>query len=317
MLVREPSSSTTASTQNVDVSDSHKNQTTNYAPVSAQYSAHWARLVSEYAFEPSITPTSSTKAPTSTFGSNPHPVYDPDTPADITSSNGRVAANGLLRMELFEPGFYPQSEAQVAAATLGQHKNDPDFLQQYLGTLGSSRTAQMFSYIASQANAQTPFNSASGAATLQQLKQEYKSVADSFSTLAKNNDFSRSDMDQFVTQFAKTNPQVNFFAKDVLGSASPQVNQMFFESAKNYALQNSGSSAGQAMAAYSMQALSQTSNPLPQLQSLPAGQLKTLVTAAMQGGAAYGNPPTIDELSKTGILRAQNGQGAPLTGLTN
>ncbi len=316
MLERVPSSGASATTNNV-TSASQKNQTTNFPPVSPQYSDNWARFVSENAFKPSSGSTPSTSAPSSTFGSDPHPAYDPNTPADLSSNNGRVAANGLLRMEQFGPEYNPQSEAQLAAQTLGQHKNDPAFLQQYLGTLGSSRTAQIFSNIASLGNVQTPFNYTSGAANPQQLKQEYQNIADSLSTLAKNNDFSQSDMDQFATQFAKTNPQVNFFAKDVLSSASPQVNQMFFESAKNYALQNSGSSAGQAMAAYAMQALSQTSNPLPQLESLPAGQLNTLVKAAMQGEAAYGNPPTLDDYAKTGVFRAQNGQGAPLTGLTN
>lgn len=280
-------------------------------------SGNLARLVSEYAFDPGGSSAPSNSAPSSTFGSNPNPPYDPNAPADLSSSNGRVAANGLLRMEHVGIGETPQAEAQIMAQMLAQHKNDPQFLQQYLGTLGSGRVAQMFSYLASPGNIQTPFNSLSGASSPQQVKQQYQDMASALSTLVKNKDFSQSDMNQFVAEFAKTAGPVNFFAKDVLSSASPQVSKMFFESAKNYALQNPGSSAGQSMAAYAMQALSQTSNPLPQLESLPGNQLSTLVTAAMQGEAAYGNPPTIDQYARTGIFRAQNGQGDPLNGLTN
>lgn len=283
---------------------------------------HWATLVSAYSYEPdggtSISSATATPQPSSTFGSNPRPEYNPNAPADLSSNNGQVAANGLLRLEQFGIGDNTQqSEAQLMAQTIGQHQNDPQFLQQYLGALGSSRVASAFSYLSSLANVQTPYNYANGAASPQQLQQQYQNMAGALSTLASNNDFSRSDMNQFVSQFANTNPQVNFFAKDVLSQASPQVNQMFYESAKNYALQNAGTSTGQSMAAYAMQALSQTSNPLPELASMPANQLSTLVKAAMQGEAAYGNPPTLSEYAKTGVFRAQNGQGDPLNGLSN
>jgi len=276
-----------------------------------------AKLISENAYwNDSSSSTPAATHETSTFGLNPKTSYDPNSPADLNSNNGRIAANGVLRLEQFGPGYNPQAEAQIVAQTLGQHKNDPQFLQEYLGTLGSQRTAQIFSYLASPGAVQTPFTGVNGASP-QQLKQEYQNVADSLTTLVKNNDFSGNDMQQFVKQFAGTNPQVNFFAKDVLSKASPQVNQMFFEAAAKYAEDNSGTRAGQSMAAYAMQALSQTSNPFSELKDLSGQQLSTLVSAAMKGEAAYGNPPTIDEFAKTGVFRAQNGQGDPLNGLTN
>ncbi len=317
MLVGYVNSSDNSSTTTT-VNGSNNTTQTNNTPSPSHVSGNWARFVSEYAYlnEPPSTSSTAATGPSSTFGSNPNPAYDPNAPSDLSSNNGRVAANGLLRMEQFGPEYNPQAEAQLVAQTLGQHKNDPQFLQQYLGTLGSGRVAQIFSYLASPGAVQTPDTSVNGQ-TPQQLKQDYQNVANTLTTLVNNKDFSQSDMDQFVTQFAKTNPQVNFFAKDVLSQASPQVNQMFFQSAKNYALQNSGTSEGQSMAAYAMQALSQTSNPLPELESLPNSQLSTLVQAAMKGEAAYGNPPTIDEFAKTGVFRAQNGQGDPLNGLTN
>ncbi|HEX4772168.1 MAG TPA: hypothetical protein VH351_15135 [Bryobacteraceae bacterium] len=278
-----------------------------------------ARFVSEYAFAPgaSSTPATTSTAVSSTFGSNPKPPYDPNTPADFSSNDGRTAANGLLRIEQFEPVYNLEMQAQLMVQTLGQHKNDPRFLQQYLGALGASRVASNFSYLSSLANIQTPYNYSHGEASPQQLQQQYQKMADALSTLVKNKDFSQTDMDQFAGQFAKTNPQVNFFAKDVLRKASPRVNQMFFASAKNYALTYSGTKAGQSIAAYAMQALSQTTNPLPKLESLPANQLAPLLRAAMEGEAAYGNPPTIDEYAKTGVFRAQDGNGDPLNGLTS
>ncbi|MBV8072913.1 MAG: hypothetical protein JO270_23625 [Acidobacteriaceae bacterium] len=286
---------------------------------SPQELSSWARLVTEHAFQPggSSVPSVTATAPSSTFGSSPNPAFDPNAPADANSSNGHVAANGLLRLEQSGLGYTPQAEAQIMAQALDQHKNDPQFLQQYLSTLGSSRVASNFSYLSSVSNIQTPYNYSTGAASPQLLKQQYQDMAGALSTLVKHNDFGQSDMNQFVAQFAKTNPQVNFFAKNVLSSASPQVNQMFFESAKNYALQHSGTSAGQSMAAYAMQALSQTSNPLSELESLPDHQLSPLVKAAMEGETAYGNPPSIDAFAKTGIFRSESGQGAPLNGLTN
>jgi hypothetical protein len=243
--------------------------------------------------------THSPTTPSSTFGSNPNPSYDPNAPANVNSNNGRTAANGVLRDWPRLGGL--QVEAPIVAQTLGQHQNDPTFLQQYLGTLGSGRVAQIFSYLSSVQN---------GAAN-----QQYQEMATALSTLAKNNDFSQNDMDQFVTQFANTSSRYNYFAKDVLSMASPRVNQMFYESAKNYALKNSRSSTGQIMAAYAMQALSQTANPLPQLASLPSGELQTLVGAAMKGESAYGNPTTPAQYAKTGRPFAQSGQGDPLTGL--
>ena len=291
-------------------------QTNNPPPTTHNWN-NWARLVSEYAyFNDSYTPSTTTAGPSSTFGSNPNPRYDPNAPADLSSNNGQVAANGLLRLEEFGPAYDPQAEAQLVAQTLGQHKNDPQFLQQYLGTLGSGRVAQLFSYLASPGAVQTPFTSINGQ-TPQQLQQDYQNIADALSTLVKSNDFSQSDMKDFVTQFANTNPQVNFFAKDVLSKASSDVNLSFYQAAEQYALQNSGTSGGQSMAAYAMQALWQTSNPLPILANLSSDDLSKLVSAAMKGEAAYGNPPSIEEFSQTGVFRAQNGQGDPLDGLTN
>jgi hypothetical protein len=317
MLIGYVGSPDTSATKNGLPGSVNTLQSGNPQP-SQQDWGNWAHVVSEYAFGPggSSAPPASTTV-RSTFGSDQKPSYDPNAPADLSSNDGRTAANGLLRLEQFEPGYNPETEAQLIAQTLGQHKNDPQFLQQYLGALGPNRVASNFSYLSSLANIQTPYNYSSGAANPRQLKQQYQNMADTLSTLVKNNDFSQTDMDQFVAQYAKTNPQVNFFARDVLSRASPQVNQMFFESAKNYALQNTSSSAGKAMAAYAMQALSQTSNPLPELESLPASQLAPLVKAAMEGGTAYGNPPAIDEFAKTGVFRAQDGSGEPLNGLTN
>lgn len=316
MLVGYVNSSDSNSTT-TSVNEPIKATQTNNTLPSSSHLENWARLVSEYAYanEPS-TSSNTTTAPTSTFGSNPNPAYDLNAPSDLNSNNGRVAANGLLRLEQFGPEYNPQDEAQFVSQTLGQHKNDPQFLQQYLGTLGSGRVAQIFSYLASPGAVQTPETSISGQAP-QQLRHAYQNVANALTTLVNSKDFSQSDMDQFVAEYAKTNPQVNFFAKEVLSQASPQVNHMFFQSAKNYALQNSGNSEGQSMAAYAMQALSQTSNPLPELENLPNNQLSTLVQAAMKGEAAYGNPPSIDEFAKTGVFRAQNGQGDKLNGLTN
>lgn len=300
-------------------SSAQTQSTSSVPPFLPGYANKMAEFVSAHAFGPGGgTPASAANAGTSsTFGSNSKPEYNPSLPTDLGSNNGRIAANSTLRLEQLDPGYEPQAEAQLVAQTLGQHKNDLQFLQQYLGTLGSNRVASMFSYLGSPGNVQTPETDLAGTATPQQLKQEYSNMADSLSTLVKNKDFSQSDMDQFAGQFAKTNPQVNFFAKNVLSQASPEVNQMFYQSAKNYALGNSGSSNGQSMAAYAMQALSQTSNPMLALENLPKSQLSTLVSTAMKGEAAYGNPPTVDEFAKTGIFRPQDGKGDPLNGLSN
>jgi hypothetical protein len=317
MLIGAVSSSDVRATSSSSGSGSANSQQPQVTPADQRNWNNYAGFISEFAFQPADGTTMRSAAPTSTFALNPSPAYDPSIPSNLDSNDGRVAANSLLGLEQFGAGsVQPQMEAQIVASTLGQHKNDPEFLQQYLGALGANRTASILSYIASPGNVQTPVNYTSGAATPEQVKQQYQNVADALSTLVNNDDFSQSDMDQLVGQFAKGNPQVNFFAKHVLSSASPQVNQMFFQSAKNYALQNSRSSAGQAIAAYAMQALAQAPKPLQTLQALPDAQLSTLVSAAMKGEAAYGNPPTVEDFSKTGVFRDANGQGDPLNGLT-
>ena len=107
-------------------------------------------------------------------------------------------------------------------------------------------------------------------------------------------------LNQFVTEFAKSDYLgCDFFAKDVLGKASPEVNQMFYESARDYALNHTKfgdegqvitSAAGQSMAADAMQALSQTNTPnaMKELAALSSPDLKKLVGAAMKGEAAHG-----------------------------
>lgn len=247
----------------------------------------------------------------STFGSNPNPSYNPVAPQNPDSNDGSTAANAVNHIFTDDPTDFP-NEAKTVAQTIGEHQNDPEFLKAYLGTLGSGRVAKIFNYLASPANVQTP--GAPDGSNAQQIKQQDKEMAGALSTLVKNNDFTQSDMNKLVTQYVNSNPSENFFSKDVLSKASPQVNQMFYESAKNYALKNAGSSQGQAMAAYAMQALSQTKNPLPQLASLPRGELQTLVGAAMKGEAAYGNPRTEGEGRFSNAEQA-SGEGGPLNGL--
>ena len=266
-------------------------------------------------------PPSITAGPNYTFGKDDTPAYNPTIDqlgTDPGSDNGQVAANALLRMEQSGGVTDETSEAQFVTQALAAHKNDPLFLQQYFGTLGVDRTAKILRYLTSMGHVQTPFNYAPGAANAKQVEKQDQDIADALSTLVKSKDFDQKDMDRLVSQFASDSPEQNFtFATDVLSKASPAVNQMFYQSAKTYALQHADSTAGQAMAAYAMQALSQSSNPLAELESMPKGQLSTLVSAAMKGEASYGNPPTLQEFAKSGVYRAQNGQGAPLDGLSH
>jgi len=264
--------------------------------------------------------------PDYTFGPKERPTYNPvidQLGTSPTSDNGQVAANALLRMEQSSLGgpFGVSEEAQFVTQQLAAHKNDPLFLQQYFGTLGPERTANIFHYLTSLGHVRTPTTSSSpNTADAAQLQQQQQDLADALSTMVKSKDFSQKDMDRLLVDFANGHPEDNFtFPKDVLGKASPEVNQMFYQSAKDYALKpgNANSTAGQAMAAYAMQALSQTSNPMAELASMPNDQLSNLVKAAMKGEARYGNPPSLEDFAKTGIYRASDGKGQPLDGLSH
>jgi len=178
-------------------------------------------------------------------------------------------------------------------------KDDSIFLQNYMNGLGASRVAMAFQYIASAANVMTLSN-ANGESDSTRSEQ-FQDMADVLSTLVTDKQFSQNDMDQFVAQFAKCGDlSSGYFAKDVLGKASPEVNQMFYQSAKDYVLKNADSAVVQSMAADAMQALSQTS-PSYSMQQLAdldmphtvdpdnePDNLKTLIAAAMKGEAAHG-----------------------------
>lgn len=252
-----------------------------------------------------------------TFTDGENPQYNPSRPAQLGSSNPLIAANGVLRLERLEGATpQPQGDAQNSIGIIAAHKNDPQFLSQFFGALGPKRTASILSYMASFQDAPVASSTPGTATSVPQLEAQYQDVADALSTLVKSGNFNKADMDQFVSNFASVAPHNSLFPNDLLSKASPQVNQLFFQSAKDYALNNQNSSAGQSMAAYAMQALSQTSNPMATLQQTP--QLASLVTAATIGTASYGNPPSLNQFVQSGGKQiAPSGEGRPLVGLTN
>jgi hypothetical protein len=272
--------------------------------------------VASYAFGPTYTPNQCYAS--FTFGSDGKPKYNPDQPANIASNNGQEAANGVLRMEQVGIGG-TNDNTPLIAQLVTQHQNDPKYLQQFFGALGVSRTAKALREMTSLGYVQNPYSGLQGVPS-SRVSQQMTGVANALSALVASGDFTPGDMDTLVAQFAKDSPQNNFsFVKSVLAQASPQVNQMFYQSALNYALANPNSSQGNAMAAYAAQALSQTPitqqlDTLNQLQS--AGKLTGFVQQAMRGEAQYGNPPQLQDYAKTGRYGLDDGQqGDPLNGL--
>jgi len=271
-----------------------------------------------------VPPPSKSAPPTLTllsFGDDPKPKYRPDASG---GDDGAGVANELLREES-EGGLTPNAEAQYIALIIQGHRGDSTFLQDFMNGLGSERVAEAFEYLSSGAYIASLSNPAFNPMGLSvwDVKNQFQYMADALSTLVNDKQFDQDDMDKFVAQFAKSGDlSCDFFAKDVLGKASAEVNQMFYQSAKAYALDNNNpADRCQSMAADAMQALSQTS-PSYSMQQLAAlsnkkpEDLKTLVQAAMKGEAAHGNIPTIDQLAMTHSLSG-DGQGDQMTGLSS
>jgi hypothetical protein len=262
-----------------------------------------------------------TGPPRYTFGAADNPSYNPTidrlaaangTSDTLDSSNGQVAANAILRME--KSGAFtdnPALESQLVAQALANHKDDPTFLQQFLGTLGVDRTAKDLRNFTKAAGYGEKTDPA-------QYKQQCQDIGVALSTMVKSNVLSQTDMDRLVGQFAN-NPDQNFaFAKDVLSQASPEVNEMFYQSAIFYAMTDANTPKGNAMALYAAQALSQTTAPyemdmLNQLQK--DGKLSTFVQAVMQGQAQYSDqsadPSPFDGLSRLMVDVTHSGAQDP------
>jgi len=212
-----------------------------------------------------------------TFEANRPPSSNPKL------SDGEKAANKVLSH--YDKKSWADAERQLLK-DISKHKNDHKFLKEYLKTLGPERVARLFSRISSIGNAWAtgaPFN------LYAKQQQDFQNMADALSLLVSSGFFSQSDMDMFVEQFVKYSGD-SLFAQEVLSKASPEVKEMFYESAKNHALKHPDTPEGQLMAAYALQALSQLdrSVSMPQLANMPSEDLKTLVSAAMKGEENYG-----------------------------
>jgi hypothetical protein len=266
-------------------------------------------------------------APNSTFGDG-KPEYNPNIGGNLESKNGQEAANGILRLEKESIVSFSQAdEAQLINQSLAAHKNDPSYLREFFNTLGADRASEYVRYQNSIGHVATPSGFSLTSANANDLAKQNQNLATALSTMASAHVFNQSDMDKLVSSFANQRPENNFsFTKDVLSQASPEVQQMFYRSAKDYALANLNTSAGQAMAAYAAQALAfaPSATQATELNALrhqgfgPVGSVDRLpefIKAAMQGEVRYGNPPSFSEFAKTGIASSQGRLGEPLTGV--
>jgi len=215
---------------------------------------------------------------------------------------------------------------ETAARTLRDQNNEPAFPHDDLGARGAEQIVRIFNGPAERKGLFARiFNGSADKKGLfadpRQRAQELQGVANSLSKLASRGDFIPKDMDRRVAQLAQTSStEHGLFVHDVLSKATPQVQGMFYQSAKDYALKHAVMPEGQAMAALAMQALSHApdSYSMPQLENLEnSGRLETLVRAAMQGEAAhaarYGEHDSLP--SPTGAGGPAVGQNPPPHGL--
>lgn len=256
-------------------------------------------------------------------GSDPNPPYI-KTDQNVTS-DGQKAAYKELKREKSESRW---EEAANVEKTIHDHKNDPEFLRDYFNTLGSGRVAKMYNFLTCPGGHTISVGHQAGP-WAEHVQEHFQDLADALSTLQKNNLFHDGDMNEFVKQFVDVGDvgslDHSYFAKDLLGKASPEINRMFYQSAKKYALNdNNPADKRQSMAADAMQALSQTDNSyamqeLSRLNNDPhkPEAFNELISAAMKGEAAHGNMPTVEQGAYHSPSEIPKGQGDLMTGLSN
>jgi len=221
---------------------------------------------------------------------NTAPSYRSDKNASADTEDASTLANYVLKMAedngdfMKDPSDRPGT-AETAAGILSAHAGElstpaqSKFLKDFLGGIGPAQAMQAFIY----------------GAVYMEPGQMAKAL--------NNSGMNQNDMDLFVNELAthgsSNREGVERFTCDVLSQASPEVQRMFFESAKVYAHRHLDTKEGQMMAACAMKSLSYLAytsekgadgkplNSLYELERLSSGYLKGLTTAAMQGEAAF------------------------------
>lgn len=251
-------------------------------------------------------------APDYTFGPQDNPALNPDIPVNFHSDNGQEVAAAVIKYS--ENSDRVATQASLVAQVLEKHKDDPTFLRDFFSTLGPERTAETFRHIASYG-----YGKQFG---VEDQKVAIQNAADALSTMVKEGVFSQRDMERLVDQLSKQTPGGNFyFSTEVLGKASPEVNQMFYEAAKNWALDHPQSREANVMMAHAAQALSNTPYQF-QMQQLAelqkAGKLGDFVRMAARGEAQFGHVNNLEDFVRTGQYYASDqGKAATLTGLSD
>lgn len=194
----------------------------------------------------------------------------------------KETADFIRSLEMGISGDVQKSQAQFFTQALENHKNQPEWTQQFFRALGSEKTAQLIE------NSLTP-----GVYQYSSQKDFEKSVGtirDAISGLASNPQlFSQADMDKLVGQMAKGsfNPWV---ASELFGKMSYQnegVKNMFFDAAVKTALdpKTSARTANDIAASAShVLATTSTDNQTARLNELREDkQLTSFIQKAMAG----------------------------------
>jgi len=202
--------------------------------------------------------------------------------ADVTSFPGAADIFGDIGgwMKDGWDNFWHDQEIRNAANDVSKHLDDPEYL---LNKYGAEKLGEILSYL---------YNEHMGPSTLTHpydpgpLQQKIENL---LSNLAKSGHLSQDQMNQLCDGWMARSKDMTGFVQNVLSKASPEVQKMFYEWAKNYALAHQGTDEGKRMAACAMQALSQIKDDdfvIAELSSLSQnGQLDTLMQMAMEGEA--------------------------------
>jgi hypothetical protein len=191
-------------------------------------------------------------------------------------------ANFIRGLEFSPAGDGQQAQAQFFTQALADHKNQPEWTQQFFKALGSSKTAEIMQ------NALTPgqFKFSSKA----DFEKSVSTIRDAVAGLAQRPDlFNQADMNLLVGKMSDQGFN-RWTASELFGKMSWQnegVKNMFFTAAVNKALDSkTGGGARSALAAAASNVLASTSmdNQAVQLNNLrKSGQLTSFVQSAMSG----------------------------------
>lgn len=212
-----------------------------------------------------------------------------------------------------------EGQAQMFQAVLDAHKDNPQFIQNFLGMLGVEKSADLISACASPQQYASADNLARGNHT----------VGSALSTLVDHNMMSQDDVNRLVGEWSAPKGWFNggkgnfnpWLATDMFAKAPSQTLQnMFFHSATNLAetkLQQDPNLANTLMAS-SAQVLAATStnNQAAQLNQLRRdNHLADFVRSSMAGETALSGLPTL--ASASGGLSGGTIERLPMGGLTS